>query len=135
MEVTAEFLGGVKFAAQARGHRVICDQPTDNGGTDAGMTPPEFLLAALATCGGYYAAQYLNTRQLPADGLKVRVVAEKAQLPARLGAFRIEVTAPGLNERHQEGVLRAVKACLIHNTLLSQPAIDVAVNATEFARV
>ena len=135
MEVTAEFLGGVKFAAQARGHRVICDQPAENGGSDAGMTPPEFLLAALATCAGYYAAQYLNARRLPADNLKVRVVAEKAQQPARLGAFRIEVTAPGLNERHQEGVLRAVKACLIHNTLLSQPAIDVAVNVKELAHV
>lgn len=135
MELTAVYLGGVKFEAQARGHRVLCDQPADNGGSDAGMTPPEFLLASLATCAGYYAAQYLNTRHLPADDLKVRVSAEKAQQPARLGAFHIEVTAPGLDERHQAGVLRAVKACLIHNTLLGQPSIDVAVNAPVFDRV
>lgn len=135
MEVMAEFLGGVKFEVRARGHKIVCDQPADNGGTDAGMTPPEFLLASLATCAAYYAAQYLKTRQLPADALKVRVSAEKAQQPARLGSFRIEITAPGLDERHQAGVIRAAKACLIHNTLLYQPHIDIVVNPTELARV
>jgi putative redox protein len=135
MEVTAEFLGGVKFQVEARGHRMVCDQPAENGGTDAGMTPPEFLLASLATCAAYYAAQYLKVRQLPAGDLKVTVRAEKAQQPARLGSFRIEVLAPGLDERHQAGIVRAAKACLIHNTLLNQPAIEVVVNAPVVAQV
>lgn len=129
MEVIAELVEGVKFEVQARGHKILCDQPADNGGTDAGMTPPEFLLASLATCAAYYAAQYLKARQLPANSLKVRVTAEKAQQPARLGSFRIDITAPRLDERHQAGVIRAAKACLIHNTLLGQPRIDVFVNA------
>ena len=135
MEVTARFLGGVGFEVQARGHRVICDQPADAGGLDAGITPPEFLLASLATCAAYYAAQYLKARQLPADELKVHVSADKAQNPARLGAFRIEITAPGLDERHRTGVLRAAKSCLIHNTLLGQPKVDVVVHAPEVAPV
>lgn len=129
MEVSTSFLGGTKFEVAARGHRVICDQPIDNGGSDAGMTPPEFLLASLATCAGYYAAQYLMARGLPANELKVRVTAEKAAQPARLASFQIEVTAPGLDERHEAGILRAVKACLIHNTLLGSPRIDLRLNA------
>lgn len=135
MEVTAEYLGDAKFEVQARGHRVLCDQPADNGGADAGMTPPELLLASLATCAGYYAAQYLKARKLPAEDLKVRVSAEKAQQPARLGSFRIEVTAPRLDERHQAGILRAAKACLIHNTLLGQPTMEVVVETNELAEV
>ena len=131
MEATAEFRGGVKFEIEARGHRVMCDQPAGNGGTDEGMTPPEFLLASLASCAAFYAAQYLRTRQLPADDLKVRVSAEKAQQPARLGSFRIEITQPGLDERNAAGVLRAAKACLIHNTLLAHPEIEIVVNQPE----
>jgi uncharacterized OsmC-like protein len=125
MHVSAHYRGDSKFEVQARGHRVMCDQPLDNGGQDAGMTPPEFLLASLASCAAYYAAQYLKTRKLPADHLEVSVSAEKAAQPARLGSFRIEVCAPGLDERHQAGVLRAAKACLIHNTLLGAPSIEV----------
>ena len=135
MEVLAQYLGDSKFEVAARGHRVICDQPLDNGGSDEGMSPPEFLLASLATCAAYYATQYLKTRKLLAQDLKVRVNAKKAAQPARLAAFHIDVTAPGLDERHQAGILRAVKACLIHNTLLGGPSIEVAVNAAELARV
>lgn len=135
MEVTAEFFGDSRFQVQARGHKAICDQPMDNGGSDAGMTPPEFLLASLATCAAYYAAQYLKARHLPAKELKVRVSGEKAQQPARLGAFRIEVSAPGLDERHQAGIVRAAKSCLIHNTLLHPPSIEIVVNSAELAHV
>jgi uncharacterized OsmC-like protein len=88
------------------------------------MSPPEFLLASLGTCAGFYALQYLKSRSLPLEGLKVRVIAEKTTQPVRLGSFRIEVAAGNLEPLHQEGVLRAVKACLVHNTLLHPPRIE-----------
>ena len=127
MEITVQHLGEVKFEVEARGHRVVCDQPLENAGSDAGMSPPEFLLASLATCAAYYAVQYLRTRSLSPEGLRVTVAAEKALQPARLGAFRIEVAVPALEPRHESGILRAVKACLIHNTLLNAPQIEIAV--------
>jgi len=129
MEVITEYLGKTKFAVSARGHRVICDQPLDNHGEDAGMTPPEFMLSALGSCAAYYAAEYLNTRGLESKDLTVRVQAEKARNPARLGSFRIDVNVPGLDEKDQAGVMRAVKACLIHNTLLAQPNIEIEINS------
>jgi putative redox protein len=124
MEVQVQHLGNVKFAASARGHRILCDQPAENGGADEGMTPPEFLLASLGTCVGFYAAKYLETRQLSCDSLEVRVAADKAQQPARLDQFLIELTVRGLDPAHEAGILRAAKACLIHNTLLHAPAIE-----------
>ncbi|HEV3200091.1 MAG TPA: OsmC family protein [Bryobacteraceae bacterium] len=135
MEVLAQYIKDSKFEVAARSHRVICDQPVDNGGSDAGMSPPEFLLASLATCAAYYAAQYLKARNLPAQDLKVRVNAEKAMQPARLASFHIEVTVPGLDDHHQAGILRAVKSCLIHNTLLGSPAIEITIDAIALAQV
>ena len=129
MEITARYIGGVKFEVATRGHRVVSDQPLDNGGADEGMSPPEFLLASLATCAGYYAAQYLNARGLPTDGLQVQVTAEKAARPARLALFRIDVSVALADSHHEAGLLRAVKTCLIHNTLLAPPQIDISVMA------
>ncbi len=129
MEISVRHSGDVKFEAVARGHRVMCDQPASNGGADGGMTPPEFLLVSLGTCAGFYAAQYLKTRSLPADGLEVKVSAEKLKQPARLGQMRIEVIVPGLAPEHEAGVLRAVHACLIHNTLLHTPQIETVVHS------
>ncbi len=134
MEVSAGYMGGKKFQVVARGHRSICDQPVDNGGANEGMTPPEFLLASLATCAGYYAAEYLNTRGLPTRDLHVRVTAQKATQPARLDSFGIDVTTPALDERHRAGLLRAVKTCLVHNTLLTPPKIDIKIHTPVLAQ-
>lgn len=128
MEVMARYGGGVAFEVAARGHRIICDQPKDNAGADTGMSPPELLLSALATCAGYYAVQYLSTRGLPADGVEVRVTGGKALKPARLADLRIEVDVPGIDDRHEAAISRAVKACLIHNTLLNAPVIETVVH-------
>jgi uncharacterized OsmC-like protein len=129
MEVSARYRGGTRFEVNARGHRLTCDQPLDNDGSDEGMSPPELMLASLATCAAYYAAQYLNVRKLSAEDLLVRVGAQKATQPARLSCFQIDVTVPGIDDRHRAGVLRTVKTCLIHNTLLGSPSIEVSVVA------
>jgi putative redox protein len=135
MEVTVRHLSGTQFEASARGHRLLSDQPLNNSGTDIGMTPPELLLSALGTCAGYYAVEYLKARGLECRDVAVRVTAEKAMQPARLGSLQVEVTTAGLDPACEAGVLRAVKACLIHNTLSHPPAIEVSVGATELVAV
>ncbi len=118
--------GGVRFEAESRGHKVLSDQPVENGGDDQAMTPPELLLASLGTCAGYYALQYLRIHKLAADDLIVRIEAEKALNPARIGTFRIHVESQAAADpKHYEGIMRAVKKCLIHNTLMIAPRIEI----------
>jgi uncharacterized OsmC-like protein len=128
MQVCTRYVDGKKFESLLGNHWVVTDQPASEGGTGAGPTPPELLLASLGACAGHYAAEYLRARSLSATGLHVYVAAEKGGQPARLTSFRIEVDLPGLEEKHRQGVLRAVKACLIHNTLTTVPAIEVEVS-------
>ena len=135
MEVEIQYRGGTRFDATARGHRITSNQPQSNGGEDAGMTPPEFLLASLGTCAGYYAAQYLKTRSLPTEPLAVKVTAEKVMQPARLGRFHLNVSAPALDPQHEAGLIRAVKSCLIHNTLLHSPEVEIVLHAHADASV
>ncbi len=128
IETTVKYLNGFQFEVEARGHRLLCDQPREAGGDDTGITPPEFMLASLAACAGYYAVQYLKFRSLPTDGLTVRVEAEKAQQPARIGSFRILLDAPAITDpRHVEGLYRAAEKCLIHKTLLHAPSVAIEV--------
>jgi putative redox protein len=127
MRTSTRYLDGKRFETFIRGHRIVCDQPTSEGGADTGVTPPELLLASLGACAGHYAAEYLRARSLPLSGLAIYVSAEKGTQPARLASFRIDVDAPGVGDKHIQGLLRAVKACLIHNTLTTPPAIRVEV--------
>ncbi len=126
LETRVIYLDGVRFQAIAGNNQITCDQPLENGGTDRGMSPPELFLASLGSCAAYYAVEYLRARSIAAVGLTVTVTAQKAQNPARLTGFKVGVNVPNLkDERHRDGVLRAVKTCLIHNTLLRAPTIDV----------
>jgi putative redox protein len=126
MEVRVKQIDGLKFSVDARSHKVICDQPLENGGQDAGMTPPEFMLGSLGACAEFYAVQYLRSRKIDDAGVEVTVTAEKLMKPARLGNFRIRVTCPSLLSAEQtEGMQRSVHHCLIHNTLLSVPQIEI----------
>lgn len=126
MEVTVKHTDKVQFTIQARSHSIICDQPTENGGQDTGMTPPEFLLASLGSCAAFYAVQYLKSRNLAESGVEVSVTAEKLKQPARLGNFGIHVVCPvALTEEQTEGLMRSVHHCLVHNTLLAPPEIKI----------
>ena len=126
MEVQIRQIEGVKFSIKARTHTILCDQPQENGGADAGMTPPELLLASLGTCAAFYAAEYLRSRKLSDSGLSVSVAAEKLKGPARLGDFRIRVDCTiDLSDEQREGLMRSVEHCLIKNTLLNPPQIEV----------
>jgi putative redox protein len=130
MEVLVEHLGAVQFEIKARQHKIVCDQPPENGGFDEGMTPPELLLASLGSCAGFYAAQYLKKHNLAGEGTRVRVTADKVKDPARMDNFRIEVEVPlAFNEQDRNGIQEAIQCCLIHNTLLYPPKLTLEVSA------
>lgn len=131
MEVTVQHLGAVQFEIKARQHTVISDQPAENHGFDEGMTPPELFLASLGSCAAYYAAEYLRQKGLATEGTRVVVHADKILKPdARLDNFRIEVELPlACDERDRAAVERAVHRCLIHNTLLQPPTMEIAIHA------
>jgi putative redox protein len=132
MQVTIKHAGRVSFAIQARSHTILCDQPLENGGEDGGMTPPELMLASLGSCAAFYAVQYLKTRNLPEAGVEVSVTADKLMQPARLGNFKVKVVCPiPLSEDQNAGMMRAVHHCLIHNTLLAPPEIEIRLTTAE----
>jgi putative redox protein len=130
MQVHVSQSGSASFAIHTRTHTIVSDQPVDNGGDDAGMTPPELLLTSLGSCAAYYALQYLKARGLASSGVGVSVTAEKLRQPARLGNFHIDVVSPvPLTSDQEQGLVRSVHQCLVHNTLLSAPHIEIVLSA------
>ncbi|MGB8321697.1 MAG: OsmC family protein [Candidatus Acidiferrum sp.] len=131
MEIIVEHLGAVQFEIKARTHSLISDQPADSGGFDEGMTPPELLLAALGSCAGYYAAQYLRKMKLATEATRVRVTCDKVKDPvARLDNFVIRVDSPvALTSEQRQGLQNSVEHCLVHNTLLHPPTIALHIEA------
>jgi putative redox protein len=132
MEIKVSHIGKTRFQIQARQHIIECDQPVENGGDDAAMTPPEIFLASLGSCAAFYAAQFLSSRKLADHGLEVSVGAEKLRDPARLGNFVVKVQSPvRLTEDQSAAMERSVHRCLIHQTMLQPPQIAIEIVETK----
>jgi putative redox protein len=123
MQIT--YIDGYKFAIENRGIEVITDQPAPVGG-DAGLTPVEFMGAALGSCVGVFAVDYLKRNELSTDGFRVDVEWTAASAPKRIGHYAVKVQAPAeLTERQRASLTRIVHACTVHKTLEHPPEIEV----------
>jgi uncharacterized OsmC-like protein len=112
----------MKFQAECRSHKVISDQPVEDGGSDAGMAPVELLIASLGTCIGYYVTIFCQRRKISADGLKVELDWKFAENPHRVGSIEARITLPiKLDEKDRAGLLRMARGCTVHNTFESKP--------------
>jgi putative redox protein len=127
MVVTHE--GGVKFATQIRGHRLIVDQPLGVG-ADEGPTPIELLGASLGACVALYVQQFCETRGLPYEGMTVEVQQLGARNPGRIGKFEVQVRLPeALPAQYGEMLERVARNCPAHNTLAHGAEVEVRVEA------
>lgn len=122
--------GGMKFAAQIRGHTLIVDQPARAGGEDSGPMPIELLGASLGTCVALYVQQFLQSRGLPHEGMSVEVQTQGAASPNRIGQFSVDVKVPADLPPHEQEMLERVAAsCPAHHTLHLGAIVDIRVAA------
>ena len=122
--------GGDRLTVEARGHRLVADQPARDGGEDTGMTPTELFVAGLAACVAHYAQRFLRRNGLSADGLKVTSDYTWAEGPHRVGRINLVVDAPGLTPAKREAFSRVVEHCTVHNSMLHPPEIRMSVEVS-----
>jgi putative redox protein len=129
LEITLQHTGGARFVAEARKHRLVIDQPAEDGATDRGMSPAELLLVSLGSSIGQYVTQYLSLRGLSSEGLLVRVGADRSTRPLRLSGFHVEIVAPALTDRQLRALEKTCSdASLVHGAISHQN--DVRISAT-----
>ena len=119
---------GDRFQLQVRGHRLLCDQPLADGGTDQGPTPTELFVASLAACVGFYARRFLARHHLDAAGLRVEAdFTMSADRPARVATVTLRLLLPQpLAENRRRALLAVVDHCTVHNSLRTPPEVRVA---------
>ncbi len=116
-QAKATYAGGISFDIEIRGHKLTADLPRDKGGNDRGPTPPELLVAALASCVGIFAAMFAQRNGLSPEGIEVEARAETAQSPMRLTDFSAVLRFPSLPAELKDKARAFIESCLVGNTL------------------
>jgi putative redox protein len=98
-------------------HRVVADEPFDEGGTDTGPSPQELLAASLASCTAVTMEMYADRKGWDIGEVSVDVSYE----PATRGSptrFEMQVKLPKeLPEEQREKLMTIAAKCPVHRTL------------------
>jgi putative redox protein len=126
-----DYSGGIGFEATTRHHHLHADLPPDMGGEDKGMTPPELFMASLGTCVGVYVVRYAQNAKLDTTGLSVSLDWKYSDDKTRISEIAVFLTLPSAEVgRRESAILQAAHHCLIHNTILGNPKIQISLRQT-----
>ena len=105
-------------------HRVIADEPREDGGTDAGPSPQELLAASLASCSAITMEMYANRQGWDIGQVVVDVDYEPEQRGSPT-KFHITIRLPKeLPQDQRERLMQIVAKCPVHRTLEGEVMFD-----------
>ena len=120
------FPGGLAVQSDYRGHTILTDQPQRFGGADSGPAPFDLFLASIATCAGFYAAQFARARDLPTEGLEVSLEPVKSEDGKRIGLLRLVVKLPsGFPDKYRTALEKAIDQCAVKRHIVSPPQFSI----------
>lgn len=118
--------GGQLFNVTSAGHEFAVDMKGLSG-----ITPPDVLLAGLATCLGVYLRKYADGAKLDLPSFSISAQAEfSKEQPVCFRAIEVSIDLKGAkpDERRVNAMLEFIKNCPVHNTLKNDPEIRIRID-------
>ena len=122
--VTVNATGGYGFDVMSDGQTVHVDA---KGGA---ISPPAMLLAGLGSCVGVYIQKYAEGAKLDLGSFGVAVHADFTKEPPfrfQKIAVTIDLRGAAIDERRKSALLAFIRNCPVHNTLKTNPEVDVTI--------
>jgi len=120
--------GGYTFNVKAKGGEFDVDM---HGA--AGVTPPDVLLASLGSCVGVYIRKYVDGAKLTLPEFDVTVEADFTKEPPvcfKKIDVSLDLKGAKFDERRLKAMLEFVRNCPVHNTLKSNPEVNITIGNT-----
>jgi putative redox protein len=143
MSVVVESSDGLRQEITVRGKHLVADEPTEDGGTDQGLSPYELLLSALGSCTSMTILLYARRKRWPVEHVRVELDHSRVHVrdceaceteDVNLDYFRKRVFVRGPLSDEQRARLEEIsRRCPVHRTLTGTIRIDDAltIEATE----
>ena len=138
MSISAQSKDGLKVQIFAGRHGMIADEPLDLGGDDAGPTPYDFLLSALAACTIMTLHLYAERKGWPLEKVEVELSTKKiyardcedceSDPDAKIDVIERSLKIIGdLDQEQRERLIVMADRCPVHRTLTSETKIRTTV--------
>ncbi|MFO0700823.1 MAG: OsmC family protein [Nitrospira sp.] len=129
MKLVATFHGGTRYDITSGKHRIVTDQPVEDGGQDAGMSPVELYVGSVASCIGYFVGQFCGRHGISQEGLSINAEWTMAEGPHRVGRIDIGIHLPHrLTAELKVRLLKVAHGCTVHQSIAVTPTLDIKLN-------
>lgn len=133
MQVVATYQGGSRFDITTGKHRVISDQPVDEGGQDAGMSPVELFVGSLAGCVGYFIGRFCERHAIPRDDLRIDAEWSTTEGPHRVGQIGLVIHLPhSVTPDLKDKLLKVAHGCTVHQSIAVTPRLMITLNVPDY---
>ncbi len=129
MKLSVAYQGGTRYDILSDRHRVVTDQPVDDGGADAGMSPVELFVGSVASCVGYFVGNFCARHDISRDGLKVDAEWTMAEQPHRVGQIHLSIRLPHrITPELRDRLLKVAHACTVHQSIVVPVQVAIELN-------
>ena len=129
MKLQVAFHGGTRYDITSGKHRVVTDQPVEEGGQGAGMSPVELFVGSVASCVGYFVGRFCARHDIPREGLTVEAEWTMAEGPHRVGQITLVIHLPHrLTPEQKEKLLKVAHGCTVHQSIAAPPTVAIKLN-------
>ncbi len=128
MKLSVSFDRQTRYDIVTGRHRMVTDQPIEDGGQDAGPSPVELFVGSLASCVAYFVGSFCARHHIPYDDLSIDVEWNMAEHPHRVGQIDLAIHLPHcLSSEVKERLLKVAHGCTVHQSLLVMPTVGIKV--------
>lgn len=125
-EIRVAFPGNLRVEAHVNDFVITTDQPEKSGGDNSAPSPFTLFTASLATCAGYFALKFCNTRKLNTDGMVVTMNYRWDKEQKKYPKMTINLTLPkDFPDKYRDAILRAVDQCVVKKHIIDPPELEV----------
>ncbi len=129
MKLTVVYHSGIRHDITSGKHRIVTDQPVEDGGQDAGMSPVELFVGSLASGVGYFVGRYCDRHQILTKGLSVEAEWTMADQPNRVGHIALAIHLPHrVTPMQAEQLLKVAHGCTLHQSLALPASVAIELN-------
>ncbi len=122
---------GLSHDVELREHRLVVDEPQEQGGEDKGPTPQELLAASLAACTAITLEMYARRKDWDLGDVEVQCDYEQADKD-KPTLFKLALRLPsGLAPEQVERLESIASKCPVHRTLAAETRFEQTVELVE----
>ena len=124
-------MNGLSHEVELRGHRLVADEPEEQGGQDKGPTPQELLAASLAACTAITIEMYARRKEWDLGDVEVQCDYEQAEKD-KPTLFKLALRlSSGLTPDQVERLEFIAAKCPVHRTLAGETYFEQTVELVE----